>query len=288
MTSYKLYLKIIIFCFILKLVSSKNISHRLLKRFNDVKSKCYDSHHHKKPAFQCSGLMIRGVSGVGSAERKHAWDKQQKNRDKNAFSMAYLRKDQIFHGFPFGHDSGFIIYPHLKTPKGKNKYDVLCAFPLDAYTDSRNGKHGCGPSRDDPSGKSGHCDKQGITTLKKWIVQYEQITNSNSFLPTKQCGFDTTTKHGARNFAVSLEANKYLREHSTKWKGANNELRLRGWNQNNPKKLPLEAFFYLLGTAGEQKARQYQQDYFALTGRKVPVVGIRLPQGNDHNLIVKG
>lgn len=56
----------------------------------------------------------------------------------------------------------------------------------------------------------------------------------------------------------------------------------------NRKKIPIEAFFYLIGSnSGEREAKMYQSDYAALTGEIVPIVGIRLPHPNDPNLIVK-
>lgn len=105
---------------------------------------------------------------------------------------------------------------------------------------------------------------------------------ANNFVVRQQ-----NMEDGADNFAVALEANKYLREHSKQHGWRNNELRIRGWNENHPKKVPLEAFFHLLGSnSGEQMAKMYQRDYAALTGGEVSVFGIRLPQKNDSNLVV--
>lgn len=49
-----------------------------------------------------------------------------------------MRKDQLFNKFSGDYVSGLIIYRHLKTSKEKNNYDVLCAFPVHAYTESRS------------------------------------------------------------------------------------------------------------------------------------------------------
>lgn len=122
--------------------------------------------------------MIRGVGELNS-QLKHVYSKKDTNKRKNAFSLAFLRKDQLFSRFPRGYESGFIIYPHLKTPKGKNEYDVLCAFPVDANTEARYGKHGCGASFDDKTGESKHCNDQNIKSIKKWILHYKTVMKRN-------------------------------------------------------------------------------------------------------------
>lgn len=289
MASYKLYITLLFLCLILKLISGDNIEHRLINRFNDVRSMCINSRHQKRPAYECTGLMIRGVSNIGfGAEQKHAWSKKQINKRTNAFSVGFLRKDQLFHSFPGGYDSGFILYPHLRTPRGKARFDVLCAFPVNAHTNDRSGRHACGRSNDDRTGNSKHCHAQRITSIKAWISHYEKIVHSkNKNFIKKQCGFDTTTKDSAEIFNVALEANKYLRKYS-KYGWRNNELRIRAWNENNPKEIPIEAFFYLIESkGGREKAMMYQINYFVQTNERVPIVGIRLPSPKYPHLIVK-
>lgn len=208
---------------------------------------------------------------------------------KDAISFAYLRADQLFDRFPQGYETGFILYPHMQTPHEKTKYDVLCAFPVDGWTDSRHGRHRCGQYHDDKSGKSKECDHQQIISIRRWIRHFKDIESShNSFLPTRQCGFDTTTRYRTENFAISLEANKYLREHETKFAWKNNEIVIKAWDDQKPEQIPIEAFFYLIdSSSGEQKAKICQKDYAALTSEMIPVIGIRLPQKNDPKLIVK-
>lgn len=283
-----MFIKLFLLCLIFKSICSDSIANKLKKRFNDVRSKCIDSHQHRRPAYECSGLMIRGVSNVGGAEQKFAWSKKEKNSQANAFSFAFLRKDQLFQRLPGHHESGFIIYPHFQTPNKKNKYSVLCAFPVDAHTDGREG-HGCGKLREDTTGESGHCDTQNIKTKETWISRYETIMGStdDNFV-IRQCAFDTSSEDAAKNFAVALEANEYLREHSPKYRWRNNEIRTRGWNHNHPKKLPLEAFFYIIGSGlGHQEVKTYQCDYFHLTGETIPIVGIGLPQQDNPHLVIE-
>lgn len=293
MVPHKSYIKVFLLCFIIKLTCCDNVAHRLLKRFNDVRYECIDSHQHRKPAYECSGLMIRGLAHIGGPNQKHAWSKKQSNKRRNAFSVAFLRKDQLFNRFPHDHESGYILYPHLKTPHGKNIYSVFCAFPLDGHTDYRSGRHGCGPLPQDKTGLSRHCDTQGVTTIKKWISHYNKVRRATTMnFAKRQCSFDMTTKDAARNFAISIQANKYIREHSKKYGWKNNEIRIRGWNEHSPEKLPIEAFFYIIGTGSvfqkaKKKAEEYQRDYFATTGEKIPIVGIELPSENYPDIVIK-
>lgn len=93
----------------------------------------------------------------------------------------------------------------------------------------------------------------------------------------------------ARKFEVSVKANKFLRVNTTKYGWYHSELRMRAWNEaRHPHKLPIEAFFYLIGPEfkdAKERAIQYQVDYFKVTKIKIPVVGIRLPTPDSPILI---
>lgn len=170
-----------------KLTYGDDIASRLKKRYNDDRMKCV--HKGKTyPAYKCSGILIRGVRDIHTKWR-FAWSLKPGNRERNSFSVAFLRKDTRFSQFPRGYDSGFIIYPHLKTPSRKNIYSVLCAFPLDAHSDNRL-DHGCGRSRSERFGHSRRCDAVGLTSYISWIAYYEILMALNANVVTEQCGFE--------------------------------------------------------------------------------------------------
>lgn len=139
-------------------------------RYNDLSSNCLDSKDRTKPAYECSGLIIRGVN-IENSEMKFAWSKKESNRRTNAFSVGFLRRDQLFSEL-LGYDTGFIIYPHLKTPSNRqqNELKVFCAFPVDANTNGREGHHGCGKLCYDDTETSRSCDVQGINSLSITII----------------------------------------------------------------------------------------------------------------------
>lgn len=268
----------------LQSLCSGDIVSRLKKRYYDTRTVC-KARGKKVPAYECSGIMIRGINE--NSNLPHAWSLKPRNKEKNSFSVAYLRKDTRFSGFPGGYNAGFIIYPHLSTPKKKNKYKVFCAFPMDGYTDVRGGEHACGQSDGDVFGTSKHCDELGITSYATWVDHFKRITQTGGNLEIKQCAFDMTIKSAAQDFATLLKANSYLRT-SNKFPLKNNELVFHGWNEEEPKNIPIEAFFYLLDKKGAyDNAKKFQKDFQKLGGGKMPIVGIRLPTGTNPKLHIK-
>jgi len=236
--SVKLILIVLVVVGLISHSYGDDIAKRLYKRYNNLKEKCY-KRKHEKPAFECSGIMIRGVDPT----LKLAWNMKDLNKHKEAFSLAYLRRDQKFSRFPKDYTNGFIIYPHMFTPRKKWMYRVFCSFPLDAYTDFRHG-HGCGMAHQFNNKKSDHCRKQDIRTFEKWKVHFKGIVES----PTRgQCGFDLTRKSAAKYFALSLKAKRYIQDRSkyAKYAFRNNELRMHNWDETKAKRIPIEAFFFL-------------------------------------------
>lgn len=131
-----MFIRAILFCFVFKLICGDDIEKRLIDRYNDLRMECVDGHKYKKPAFQCTGLMIRAVDDIGGSQQKYAWSKKPSNVRRNAFSTTFLRRDQQFYQLHNGYETGFIYYPQLKTPCSKYAYRAYCAFPVNAGTES--------------------------------------------------------------------------------------------------------------------------------------------------------
>lgn len=294
-----MFVRLLLLCLVIELScasasSSNNIAQRLMDRYNDDAMECIDKKI-IKPAFQCSGLLMRALSGVGGPLQKYAWSKKPFNSRKNAFSLTFLRKDVPFSNF-FNHfvgkyESGLIYYPHLKTPSNKYTYRAFCAFPISARTEFRRGEHGCGEYfKDTKNGQSRDCGMQGINTLKKWKAHFQNVlkTNGEDKIEVSQCSFSMIKKDMAKSFALALEAKKALRHSCRVCSPYQIEIVVRAWNENFPEKLPIEAFFYLTGfKRGREEAFRYQSDYFKLTNETVPVVAIQLPTDNDLTLHVE-
>ncbi|XP_072161377.1 uncharacterized protein [Bemisia tabaci] len=227
-----------------------------------------------RPAYECSGILIRGAY----RERKpHSWTLSAYNKEKNSFSMGYLRWDAQWAGFPLEFNAGFIMYPQLRTPRNKFRYKAYCAFPLDAHTDHRLGKHSCGQSEVDLKGESGPCHKQNIRTFQDWLAHYQRLEGPYAFYQN-QCGFSMTLRSSAKLFKTVLRANHFLQNEDLLFK--NSEIIIQAWDDEQPEMLPIEAFWYDIDYLHARgTARIFQSDYKNATGGMiVPVVAIQFPK----------
>lgn len=274
----KIYFTLIIGLF--AFCNGQDIARELRDRYNDVSNECIDQNNDSHPAYKCSGILIRGVDDI----HKFAWSLKPYNKEKNSFSVSFLRKDIPFSRLPRGYDAGLILYPHLKTPRQKKTYDVYCAFPVDAYTEYRD-DHGCGKSNIDPTETSKPCDAQGIKTFSDWTMHYNRIESSTTpRFDIRQCGFHMNKQTASEDFTLILKANSYLRGEKN-YALRNNELLVHAWDENRPNDLPIEAFFYLHNFPGAyKKAKIYQAAYYKYSGGEtLPVVGVRLPKRFQQN-----
>lgn len=225
---------------------------------------------------------MRGVRFYNN-ETKFAWSLKPGDKEKNAFSFGYLRRDHPFKYLGKGYDAGFIIYPHLKTPRHKSLQKVLCFFPVDANTDARFDR-GCGRRQNDTTGMSRQCDAQNITTLPQWVEHYEKIAHDKLLFIFMQCGFDMTKGSELDNYEVARQANIYL-QNGTLYKSICSELRFEGWDENNAKTLPIETFFYFIDSInGKEDAINYRNEFFTQSGENIPIVGIQLPTESNPNI----
>lgn len=272
--------------FVPKYTCQKNIVEELTERYYDDSTECFDAQNETEPLYKCSGIIIRAVR-IFDDEIKFAWSLKPSDKEKNSFSFAFLRSDLRFSTSGFGLDAGFIIYPHLSTPREKNTQKVLCGYPINANSDLRSHR-GCGPTLDDKTETSRQCNAQNITTFPQWLSLYNKLID-NPDLKFRQCSFDLSSNSVAiRNFVVVREANLYIQNNS-ELAFSNNELRLEGWNENDVKKIPIQSFFYIMDTEkGYAHALKYQNDFYIESdGEIVPIVGIRLPTPSNPNIEIQ-
>lgn len=258
--------------------SDVDIVKRLKTRYNDTPLICVDSANSVRPAYECSGLLIRGVD-FNKTEMKYPWSKKYTDKT-DALSYAFLRTDQNFSWLGNGYGSGFIINPELKIASQANKLNVFCTFPINAITKYRAGAHGCGQSYKDTPGTSRECHTQGINSLPKWISHYVSVTNGDFFyFMRKQCGFDMTIGAPERVFQVVMAAKAYIEENYQKpFNTICNELRIEAWDDENCDEIPIETFFYFIHIPGAAIDAENNRDlFYKHCSRKVPIVGLRLP-----------
>ena len=275
-----------LFGFILKSSCKADIVQELMNRYNDVSFECLNDHGVAKPLYECSGIIIRGVR-LYKNERKFPWSLKPSDKKMNSVPFAYLRKDFPFSRIFNAYEAGFILYPYLKTPAKKNTQQVLCAYPINALTDWRE-ERGCGRSYlTDETGSSRPCHTQNITTFTDWLAHSNKI--QQRLFRSRQCGFNTSNeKTAVQNFAVTMQGNKYLQTVPEFDALYNNEMRLEAWNENHPEQIPIQTFFYFVDSVNDsQLAKKYRDDFYAQTGEKVPIVGIRLPTKENHDIHIE-
>jgi len=87
-----------------------------------------------------------------------------------------------------------------------------------------------------------------------------------------------TKKSSPKYFDICLKANRHIQKNLPQFAYKHNELRMHAWSVRKLQNLPIEAFFYLVGSEdGKKIAEKNQDEFHARGGGTVPIVGIRLP-----------
>ncbi|CAI1917298.1 N-acyl homoserine lactonase [Serratia marcescens] len=253
-----------------------NIAKILTAQYNNTTKDCGNE---ASPAFLCSGIMLRGTTH--STDYKF-WQPSPLSIKNGGVSFSYLRKDAKFKRLAYGYKNGFIIHPSVQIPDGRVDFPVLCAFPVDSYTNERS-EHGCGENVRRGGGKGKPCDEQGVTTADDWIKNYRKEGGQDFY----QCGYNVTlnTDKPAVNFFQMLESIKKI-PHAPNIPPKQNEIRISTWSETEPSKLPIEALFYS-ENSGLADAQKDQRDYERATGHFIPIVKILLPRTLNENALFK-
>lgn len=239
----------------------------------------------KIPLYKYGGWLIRTVTGIPK-EMPNAWSFKAANIESQSFSTSFMHESIANNRIYSLSESpiGYIIFPPLKTPKGKVPAEVLCAFPYDGHTNFRRENRGCTSSTpikfENQKEKSGFCHDQHVTDLKSW-KKHSKTESANTFNPLYlmkcQCAvYMLDQKTAYDSFNLVLVANVYL---LTIHANIHNEVLLTIWDMNNPNSMPIEAFFYIIGSVdGLNQIKKHQLEYYCATMYIiVPVVGIGPP-----------
>lgn len=245
------------------------------------------------PAFLCSGVIIRETARPAAGQSYYFWQPSPTSLQEGAVSFSYIRHDARFDKFKSSGSHGYTLYPLLgKYRYGgadrKIKLDVLCAFPLDGWTDDRTDK-GCGPDtvylQD-----SRPCQGQGITTAQQWFALYNGKGEINPADGRYQCGFDVSegSRYGntAQAFYATIQIRNLLKDIAF---AEQDELRLTAWTADiDPSVMPIQSLFYLVansddnGGQGLIDAQLDQKDYYTVThGGFIPIIRITVPQSSS-------
>ena len=219
----------------------------------------------------CSGVIIHGIEDG----QVHAWVPDQTDARK-AVSFSYLRSDiptnLLFEG------SGF-VYDQTVRNNDATKLTFYCFYPFDAFSDLAtehpSNSHGCGlPDTVYASNNNGEfasCPDAQVANADDFINKYLENGTPKAII-TDECSFSA---NNAQSFASVLNVQK--KTASPYW----NELITSTWNEEQAKKLPIIAFFYLIGDSkGHNQALEHQRDYCNSYQIFMPVVKLDLSKKN--------
>ncbi|WP_434560459.1 DUF2599 domain-containing protein [Pseudomonas sp. R1-6] len=257
--------------------SGAQVAYELKTLYNDTPVNCGTA---SMPGFLCSGIIFRAT--IPSSAYKF-WAPSPAAVASGGFSFSYLRADAEFRRLVRDENNGFIIFPPLFAPVGRQRVAVLCMFPVDGATNVR-AENGCGVAQGATS-NSDLCHRQGIYTAQQWYDKHV----ADRFDNLSQCGFNV--KDDA-NEKATISFNEAIKAMSLGDNGTihqQNEMRLAtaAWDVSRPETLPIKAIFYLPG--GLSDARYDQRDYYSTTRVVVPVIAMTLPgtRAQDASFVFK-
>ncbi len=243
----------------------ETVERHLRERYDDTRINCG---HASEPAFLCNGILLRGTD---FSTTYHSWDNSLNSHRSGGVSFSYLRRDSKYNRLAYSYQNGYIFLP-LFYAGNKIDPEVLCAFPIDAATNTRADK-GCGAYPGVAGSQA--CQSQGITSSSAWYNHYKSGNSSH----VHQCGFDVRDALNAGATTAFDAMIKSMALISAESFTTQNELRLAVWPDGSGRVLPLEAFFYINSSAtGRTDARNDQVDFKNVTGLTVPVISIWLPK----------
>ncbi|TDF78406.1 hypothetical protein [Pseudomonas sp. H9] len=223
-------------------------------------------------AYECSGVLIRSTR---PSPAYHTWHHSENSKTKGSVSFSYLRADIPITRLAEDGRSGFTLYPQQQKPQGALNYEVLCTWPTDGDSWTRDTR-GCGDNSRTTSTEA-LCHKQGVTSAEDWIANFRRTGDYKH-----QCAFDAqhaTVTERANAFYQGIRTKQLFRtEMPYPW----NEVMVGAWDESKSSTLPIQSFFYIAGLInGLEQARADQQDWFDTNGTFIPVIRIQLPQTPD-------
>jgi len=223
--------------------SGPTVAGHLQERYDQSWTECRPNY---TPAVLCSGVLMRGTAW---STGYHSWIPNPANA-AGGVSFSWLRQDSNF-GLS-AYPNGFIVYPHYFADSPHfHQLVVNCGYVVNA------GTNGLADKCRTP------CHKSGVLTAAQWLAKYPAASYG--------CAFKIAPGDAAPDPAVAWMQMVEVRKARSifTW----NEIMVAAWPQNTYANMPLEAFFFISGSAnGLASAKLDQQDFKATAGRWVPVI----------------
>ncbi|MCE4059190.1 hypothetical protein LXM60_03090 [Pandoraea sputorum] len=218
-------------------------------RYNDTRDKCAID----KPAFFCSGLIVRPLDGATTA---NFWAPTAGEAASQSMTFTFLRRDIEINALAYS--AGFILSDTL-TAAGQGKtMNVRCAYPLDQTITGNPGDHGCNLAGGDTGAADPNsCDTEGVTDVAAWLTHFATYG--------WQCSLSTTV---ASKFYMALQAHRAYADP----KRAPSML-IAPWLTDTPRSIPIQAIYFDISNGGQlAQAQRYQMAYYQATREWLPIL----------------
>lgn len=239
----------------------------MTRQYQDTREVCGEH----SPAFVCSGILLRATT---PSERYHSWDHSPNSKEKGGVAFSYLRADAHIAHLAADARSGYTLAPVKLRPEDTLQYRVLCAFPTDGDSWTRD-RGGCGDNAQTAKVEQ-FCHESGIATAEDWVGHYESTPGDRDRRYFEQCAFDMDSARdmaATTEFMEALKAMRSLDGQPFPW----NEILIGTWDETQGHRLPIQSFFHIKWKQGAlAQARYDQQDFYKTTGRFVPIIEIDL------------
>lgn len=220
-------------------------------------------------AHECSGVLVRSTRPSPSY---HTWHHSQNSKTKGSVSFSYLRSDIPIERLAEDGRSGFTLYPLQQRPQDSLPYEVLCTWPTDGDSWTRDSR-GCGDNSRTTQVET-LCHQQGIATAEDWIVNYRGNADHKS-----QCAFDAQHANAAERASTFYQGLRVKQLYRDELPYPWNEVMIGAWDETKSSTLPIQSFFYIAGLPDAlEQARADQQDWLDTNANFIPVIRIELPK----------
>lgn len=223
---------------------------------------------HQRPAYYCSGIVLRAVDYSTFFK---FWDYGSKATKLGSVAFTYIRSDVGSVTLNGNRKAGFILKDQTSAQAAEKALNLRCIYPFPTESLDLRADFGCGfaPKFAGDSADLANCAKLAVPaiTAAVWLKNFEE----HGSLPKNQCSLSTMM---AAQFKASLEAHKMI---DATWTAKPMEVLVETWDEKAPEKLPIEALFYDAATPAKlADAQKFQRDFYLETSLFVPIVKMNL------------
>lgn len=220
------------------------------------------------PAYYCSGILLRGLTY--SAAYKF-WTHSPAAANLGSLTFTYIRKDMAIRSLVNNSKAGMVFSDQNTALAQTKAQTVRCIYPFATATqNSGRREHGCGMRNSPPQSDADPASCDQLTppslTINSWLAEFSSASNNRA----NQCSLSAIN---ADQFYAALQVHDQADAGLLNYP---NEVLVATWDESAPEKLPIDAFFYSAMAGSLDEARALREDYFQVTGSRLPLVKLDL------------